>query len=128
MSHEANEPATLRDRMRHALPAAMKARDMTAVAALRSALAAIDNAEAVDASFAPTVDMAAEIANSAVGLGAGDVQRRTLSGAQMTGIVRSEITDRRTAAADYERAGQHDRAERLRGEADVLDSHLVVGA
>ncbi len=34
--------------MRRALPAAMRARDHRAVTALRSALAAIDNAEAVD--------------------------------------------------------------------------------
>jgi uncharacterized protein len=39
---------TLRGRLRGALPAAMKARDAAAVAALRSALAAIDNAEAVE--------------------------------------------------------------------------------
>lgn len=38
----------LRDRLRRALPVAMKARDRTAVTALRSALAAIDNAEAFD--------------------------------------------------------------------------------
>jgi uncharacterized protein YqeY len=38
----------LRDRLRQALPAAMKARDRPAITALRSALAAIDNAEAFD--------------------------------------------------------------------------------
>ena len=38
----------LRDRLRRALPAAMKARDRTAITALRSTLAAIDNAEAFD--------------------------------------------------------------------------------
>ncbi|HET7516709.1 MAG TPA: hypothetical protein VFN05_03225 [Actinomycetes bacterium] len=38
----------LRDRLRRALPVAMKARDRTAITALRSALAAIDNAEAFD--------------------------------------------------------------------------------
>ena len=38
----------LRDRLRRALPAAMKAQDRPAVTALRSALAAIDNAEAYD--------------------------------------------------------------------------------
>ena len=38
----------IRTRLRRALPAAMKARDQTTVAALRSALAAIDNAEAVE--------------------------------------------------------------------------------
>ena len=38
----------LRERLRRALPAAMKARDRPAINALRSALAAIDNAGAVD--------------------------------------------------------------------------------
>ena len=38
----------LRDRLRRALPAAIKAQDRPAVRALRSALAAIDNAEAFD--------------------------------------------------------------------------------
>lgn len=41
--------AGLRERLRGALPAAIKARDAAAVAALRSALAAVDNAEAADA-------------------------------------------------------------------------------
>ena len=38
--------ASVRERLRAALPPALKARDAVAVAALRSALAAIDNAEA----------------------------------------------------------------------------------
>jgi hypothetical protein len=38
----------LRDRLRRALPAAIKARDRPALTALRSAVAAIDNAEAVN--------------------------------------------------------------------------------
>jgi len=44
---------TVRDRLRAALPAAMKARDSVAISALRSALGAIDNAETVDAGCAP---------------------------------------------------------------------------
>ena len=39
--------------MRRDLTAAMKARDKPAIAALRSTLAAIDNAEAVDAAQVP---------------------------------------------------------------------------
>ncbi len=38
---------SLRLRMRRALPEAMRARDRAAVSALRTALAALDNAEAV---------------------------------------------------------------------------------
>jgi uncharacterized protein YqeY len=44
----------LHERLRRALPAAMKARDRPAVTALRSALAAIDNAGAVDPAQAPS--------------------------------------------------------------------------
>ncbi len=129
MDDDVTARTTVRARLRNALPAAMKDRDMTAVAALRSTLGAIDNAEAVDATQAPAVGIGdAEIANSMVGLGAGDVVRRVLTENQIAGIVRAEIADRRTAAADYERAGVHDRAERLRSEAGVLAAHLPDGA
>ena len=47
----------LRDRLRRALPVALKAQDRPAVAALRSTLAAIDNAEAVDPDEAWPDDM-----------------------------------------------------------------------
>jgi uncharacterized protein YqeY len=139
----------LRDRLRRALPPAMKARDRPAVTALRSALAAIDNAGAVDPTHAPPSDQAPpdrgpadrgpSVASSAerpqasaqltfagtvAGVGATEVERRSLSQAQMEAIVRAEIADRETAAAGYERAGQPDRAERLRAEAEVLLAHL----
>jgi hypothetical protein len=52
------------------------------------------------------------------------VERQTLTGAQVEEIVRAEIADRDTAAAGYERAGQLEQAERLRGEAKVLASYL----
>jgi hypothetical protein len=129
MNDDVTPPATVRSRLRGALPAAMKARDMSAVVALRSALGAIDNAEAVDAARAPSVTMGdSEIANAAIGLGAGDVDRRALTETQVADIVRAEVSDRRAAAADYERAGQHDHAGRLRGEADVLVAYLTPGA
>jgi uncharacterized protein len=48
MSRIPDDAGNVRDRLRRALPAAIKAQDTVAVAALRSALAAIDNAEAVD--------------------------------------------------------------------------------
>jgi hypothetical protein len=129
MNDDVTPPATVRSRLRRALPAAMKARDMTAVAALRSALGAIDNAEAVDAARAASVTVGdSEIANAAIGLGAGDVDRRALTETQIADIVRAEVSDRRAAAAEYERAGQYDHAGRLRGEADVLAAYLTPGA
>ena len=65
-----------------------------------------------------------ELAGTVADVGATEVERRSLSQAQMEAIVRVEIADRETAAAGYERARQLARAERLRAEAKVLLSHL----
>ena len=147
------EAGDLHDRLRRALPAAMRARDRPAMTALRSALAAIDNAGAVDqpqaspragdptptgAGPGPTGPAdaraapgpaAAEAANprfagTVAGVGATEVERRNLSPAQVAAIVRTEIADREAAAAGYQRAGRPEEAERLRAEAGVLRSHL----
>ncbi|MVU76605.1 hypothetical protein GPX89_05020 [Nocardia sp. ET3-3] len=116
------ETSPLRDRLRTALPAAMKARDRAATAALRSALAAIDNAEAVDGSEI----RAGAIENSAVGLGTAEVARRELTEADVAAIVRAEIDDRLTAAKEYETLpGGFDRAAALRAEAAALTTHLT---
>ena len=124
----------LRERLRRALPAAMKAKDRPALAALRSALAAIDNAEAVDAepdgweiadAGPAAVDAAYPgLAGTVAGVGATEVERRSLSAAQMEDIVRAEIEDREIAAAALERAGQREQAERLRAEVRVLLAHV----
>jgi uncharacterized protein YqeY len=113
----------LHTRLRRALPPALKARDQAAVAALRSALAAIDNAQAVEAPPAPR--SGGVVAGAVTGLGAGDAPRRQLSEDDIVAIVRAEVADRRTAFADYERAGQLDAAARLAAEADVLAAHLA---
>jgi uncharacterized protein YqeY len=138
------EAGDIRTRMRRALTAAMKARDRRAVTALRSALAAIDNAEAVDTANPPPVDTAntppateghppategdpageGRIAGATVGVGAAEVARRTLTPAETLAIVREEVAERQTAAHAYERAGQSEPAERLRAEAEVLRAHL----
>jgi uncharacterized protein len=113
----------LRERLRIALTAAMKARDATAVATLRATLGAIDNAEAVEPS--PVVEAGdSPIANAVDGLGAGDVPRRDLTEQVITDIVRSEISERTAASDDYARAGQVDRATRLRDEVAVLTAFL----
>ncbi|WP_051179065.1 hypothetical protein [Nocardia concava] len=114
----------LRDRLRAALPAAMKSRDRPATAALRSALGAIDNAEAVDGSEV----RAGAIESSAVGLGAAERARRDLTEAEIAAIVRAEIDERLTAAKEYESlASGADRAATLRAEAAALAAHLGEG-
>jgi uncharacterized protein len=115
--------SSLRDRLRAALPAAMKARDKTAVAALRSALAALDNAEAVKIDDRTVGGQAIE--QVAIGAGTTEVQRRVLTELEMTTLIRHEVTERENAAADYQNAGRGDRATQLRAEAEVLAAHLA---
>jgi uncharacterized protein len=109
--------------MHRGLTAAMKARDKRAVAALRSTLAAIDNAEAVDVTQVPPAGEG-KIAGAALGVGAAEVERRTLTAAEMEAIVRREVAERRAAAQAYERAGQAPHAEGLRAEAELLGAYL----
>jgi uncharacterized protein len=115
--------------MRRGLTAAMKARDKRAVAALRSTLAAIDNAEAVDVTQVPPAGGGrptgeGEIAGPALGVGAAEVERRTLTAVEMEAIVRREVAERQTAAQAYERAGRAPHAEGLRAEAELLGAYL----
>lgn len=105
----------------------MKARDAVAVAALRSALAEIANAEAVD--VAGTATPAAALASAsehvvgaAAGLGAAEVERRALTESEMIAVVAADAAERERAADEYERAGRSSQAERLRAEAAVLRS------
>ncbi len=114
------EGLPLRDRLRAALTAAMKRRDRCAAGALRSALGAIDNAEAVDASEV----RAGAIESSAVGLGVAEARRRELTEADIERIVRTEIDERHAAATEYETLGRADRAADLRAEAQALTEQL----
>lgn len=104
----------------------MKARDRAAVAAIRSALGAIDNAEAVDQAAAGlrAVDNA-HLAGTVGGLGAAEATRVALGEQEMAGIVAGEIAERREAADQYEQLGQAAEAERLRAEAAALAALLT---
>jgi uncharacterized protein YqeY len=110
--------ATLRD----ALLAARKDRDAVRTAALRSALAAIDNAETPDDA---TVDAPSSgtIAGGVVGLGAAEVARRELSDAQIRELVHTEIDERLEAAGTIDTV-HAERAATLRAEAAVLTDLL----
>jgi uncharacterized protein len=108
----------LEERLRLALREAMQARDRAAIAALRSALAAIGNAEAVEV---PEVSArGGAIEASPAGLGAAEVSRRTLAEADVHRIVVAEIVERAEAARGYDDNGQPEGAAQLRAEAAVL--------
>ena len=88
-----------------------------AVAALRSTLAALDNAQAVEADVAPVerehfAGRPAAWARAKAPRGADEPASRA--------IVAREVQERRDAADEYERHGRDDEATRLRAEADLL--------
>ncbi len=110
-------------RLRAALREALKTRDVVAAFAIRSALGAIGNAEAVPADAGPGTTVRTEsayVAKAATGAGATEVTRRPLSPAGIRAIVGAEISEREATASQYEQAGQADRADRLRREARIL--------
>jgi len=124
-----DEPGTdVRVRLRLALGEALRARDMVAVSALRSALAAIGNAEAVDPGPAgAAIAGNPYVAGAVAGLGAGEARRLSLSAADIDQIVRAEIGEREAAAREYEHRGRPDQASRLRSEARVLMAAVAGG-
>jgi uncharacterized protein YqeY len=122
MSARHDQP--VRHRLRASLQSAIKARDHTAIGAFRSALGAIDNAEAVEASPDAKPAAAGPVAGSVIGLGAGEVPRRHLADDAIEAIVSCEAEQRRSAALEYEKLGRPDHAARLRAEAALLEAHL----
>jgi uncharacterized protein len=138
-SEETERPEATEDirvRMRRGLFDAMKARDQQAVAALRSTLARIDNAEAVDADAVDDDGLDDEpalysgeghpaVAGSVLGVGAADVDRRVLKPEEMAAIVRDDVEEREIAAEVLVRVGRPDQAERLRAQNKLLTTYLT---
>jgi uncharacterized protein len=118
-----------RRRLQSALRQALRERDTIAVSALRSALAAIDNAGAAPSAPAPAAGTDGPyFAGALAGLGAGEAERLRLSEAEIEEIVRAEVAERHSVARDYDQAGRADQANRLRREAYVLTSALDASA
>lgn len=105
---------SLQDDLRRALPGAMKAKDPEAVSALRAALSAIDNAEAVDAGLAgPAV----------IGRNA-DVERRLLTETDVRDVVTGEVRERQEAVTVLRASGEGARADALDAGTAVLAALL----
>lgn len=118
---------TIREGLRAGLKVAMQTRDKVSTAAIRSALGAIDNAEAVDTTVAnDRIDGDAMIAGAVAGAGSTEVRRRTLSDQEVADVLRAEIADRLDAAAEYDAAGPGgvERAALLRAEAATLETYV----
>ena len=119
-------PGGLRERLARALRDALRARDVETALSIRTAMAAIDNAEAVAADSLPPVATAGSthIAGAAAGVGASEVARRALSEEEVTAIVRAEIAELVEAADQCAKAGSAARSARLHTHAEVLRTVL----
>ena len=108
------DKAPIRDRASTALREAMKARDVEAVAALRTLLAEFANAEA-----SPTQVRAGAI-EAAPSLGAAEVERLVLSEADLVGIAVRELDELGRAADDAELRGTTADVSRWRRRQEVV--------
>jgi uncharacterized protein len=114
------ESDDLRTRLRRRLSGALRDQDRPAVSALRSALAALDNAEAVQPAENFRPEASEHFVGGVTGLGAAEVERRVLDAESQRRIVKAEIEARLAAATTYEQHGQNARVAELRLGAEVL--------
>jgi hypothetical protein len=111
----------LRTRLRRDLRAAMKSQQRNEMAALRTLIAAIDNAESVrDASSSSSPSASEHVAGAVRGLGAADAPRRSLSESDLKRIIETELWERDAQAERLTLLGRADDASRLRAEAEVI--------
>lgn len=123
-SNGAESAQALRASLRQGLTTAMKARDAEAMAALRTAIAAIDNAEAVDVSDTRQPTTSAHIAGASSGAGSAEAARRQLDSAAVRGILRDQVDEQTREADRRDELGQADAAQRLRRRAEVIAAYL----
>lgn len=113
MNHNSPLAAVRAELSRH-LKAAVKARDQVSTSALRAALGALDHAGAPPLARAqPTpYGSSAEVARSEV------------TGTDIKALLLGEAEEHSAAAAEYERLGHSERADRLRREAEIIRGSL----
>ena len=110
-----NSSISLRQRLKADLLGAMKARQNHVVSTLRSTLAEIDNAEAVevDNSFVPMAGRS------------NDVPRKVLTEAEIRAILQREADQIKLALAEYGSVGRAEKAAELQAAWEVLVGYLA---
>lgn len=111
---------SVRETLKQDLKLAMKERNKASASTIKSALAAIDNAEAV-----PVEDTVPSAPLGTAGL-ARDVPRRDLTDDDVATILHAEAQELRTALAEYESLGHVDTAEEMRAGLRVLARYVDV--
>lgn len=115
----------MRAALRSRLTQALRERDRAAAATLRSALAALDNAEAVPTGDGHGPVTSTHIAGAAIGVGAAEAERLLLTERDERQIVGDEIRGLRDAELLYGQVGEVVRADEARRGATLLDEVLA---
>ncbi len=102
--------SVLRDALRSRLTVAIRERDRGAAAVLRSAVAALENAEAVSVADQPVATGSSDVAGAALGVGATEVQRRVLGATEERAVVEAEVQSLADAEQAYAALGDVARA------------------
>lgn len=105
----------LQERLKADLTAALRDRDRPTVTALRTALAAVSNAEAVPSDNSYRHPIVGQL---------NEVPRRELTEEQVEAILRAEAAERQKAIEEYESLGLADAAARLNAEQAALSRYL----
>ena len=125
-------PAGRRDASAEALPAALrrdltaalKARQPEAVAVLRTAIAAIDNAQAVEVPADGPAATSAHIAGARRGPGSAEAPRRPLDRGELHAILRGQVAELTREADRHDALARTAQARRLRDQARLLAAYL----
>lgn len=115
----------LRATLRSRLTVALRERDRAAAATLRSAIAALDNAEAVPTGDGRGPVTSAHVAGAAIGVGAAEADRLLLTDGDEREIVGDEIRGLIEAERLYAVAGEAVRASEAGRAAALLDDVLA---
>ena len=115
--------------LRQRLTKALRERDKPTAAAIRSAIAALENAEAVPTSRGAVAATSTHVAGAAIGVGAAEAERLSLDDATESAILRAEVDSLIEAAREYELLGRGERAAEARAAADELSTvvHSALG-
>lgn len=117
---------TLRDSLQAALASAMRERDGAVVAAVRSALSAVANAEAVSAPDSlPSATGSVHVAGAVQGLGTAETRRAVISERRQRELVAAEAAELAEHATRLEASGRHEEARAAQRAARVLRELLA---
>lgn len=117
----------LRTRLRTDLRAAIKAQRRDEMAALRTLIGAIDNAESIEEASPAPPGSSEHVAGAVRGLGTADAARRSLSEHDLQRIIEAELWERDAQAERLVLLGRADDASRLRAEAAVIARYQSPG-